>query len=107
MSDHRPNASDPLVERALALRADVENFQGRWAPMTEGEACLSFSWEELERALVDLAPSDLQAELVHRLVSRTRTYAELKPGEMVLREVISVAALVLDESSLEVRAATP
>jgi len=108
MSDGKPStSSDPLLARALQLREDVEHFHGRWEPMTEGEACLSFTWEELERQLVDLAPSDLQAELVRRLVARTKTYAELKPAEMVLREVISITALVLDESGLEVRAATP
>lgn len=108
MSDGKPStSSDPLLARALELREDVKRFKDRWETMAEGEACLSFSWEELERQLVDLAPSDLQAELVRRLVARTKTYAELKPAEMVLREVMSITALVLDESSLEVRAATP
>lgn len=108
MSDGKPStSSDPLLARAIQLREDVERFQGRWETMAEGEACLSFTWEELERQLVDLAPSDLQAELVRRLVARTKTYAELKPAEMVLREVISITALVLDESSLEVRASPP
>jgi len=103
---HPPTPQDPLVARALELRADLERFQGRWGA-SEGEACLSFSWEELERQLVDLAPSDLQAELVHRLVARTKAFAELKPAEMVLREIISIAALILEESSLEVRAVAP
>jgi hypothetical protein len=108
MTDGRPpTPPDPLLAHALELRAAVERFQGRFGTARPGEPCLSFSWEELERQLVDLAPSDLQAELVHRLVARTRTYAELKPAEMVLREIISIAALILDESSLEVRATAP
>jgi len=105
MTDDRSDeAADALVARALELRAAVEHFSGRWAPLAESEPCLSFTWEELERQLVELAPTDLQAELVHRLVARTKVYAGLKPPEMVLREVLSIAALVLDESSLEVRA---
>lgn len=105
--DQPPTSSDPLVERARELRADVEQFRGRWTPLGEGEPCLTFTWEALERQLVDLAPSDLQAELVHRLIARTRAYAELKPSEMVLREVLCVAALVLDDNSLELGGRAP
>jgi hypothetical protein len=98
--------SDPsLVSRALRIRAEVERFNGRWAPLPEASQPITFRWEELERQLVDLAPSDLQAELVHRLVERAKLLAELKPAEMVLREILCIAALVLDESGSA--AATP
>jgi hypothetical protein len=100
--DFPPFPSDPaLVSRALQIRAEVEQFKGRWAPLPDRGRQMSFTWEELERQLVDLAPSELQAELVRRLVERTRLFAELKPQEMVLREVLCVAALVLDESGPE------
>ncbi|CAN7467547.1 hypothetical protein LJR219_003125 [Phenylobacterium sp. LjRoot219] len=99
--DQNPQPQNPLVARALALRADVERFEGRWRPMADAERCLAFSWEELERQLVELAPSDLQAELVHRLLARTKVYAQLKPPEMVLREILCVAALVLEDSNLD------
>ena len=99
MSDNPRFPSTPdLVERALQIRAEVERFQDRWSPLPSRSPRLGFSWEELERQLVDLAPSELQAELVHRLVERTRLFADLKPGEMVLREILCVAALILDES---------
>jgi hypothetical protein len=90
-----------LVSRAMQIRAEVEQFQGRWSPLPEDDRRLAFSWPELERQLVDLAPSDLQAELVRNLIERTRLYAELKPPEMVLREILCVAALVLGESDPE------
>ena len=99
--DQDPRPQNPLVARALALRADVERFESRWRPMGDVERCLAFSWEELERQLVELAPSDLQAELVHRLLARTKAYAELKPPEMVLREILCVAALVLEDGGLD------
>jgi len=105
--DRSAPASDPLFARALELRAEVERFTDRWSPLAETESCLTFSWEALERQLVELAPTDLQAELVHRLVERTKVYAGLKPAEMVLREVLCFTALVLDESSLEVRPGHP
>jgi hypothetical protein len=101
-----PKASPDLLARALQIRAEVDRFNGRWSPLSGDEPGLSFRWEELERQLVDLAPSELQAELVHRLVERTRVFAELKPAEMVLREVLCIAALVLDESGPEALAAT-
>lgn len=91
--------SDPsLVTRALQIRAEVERFNGRWGALPDTEPAVSFRWEELERQLVDLAPTELQAELVHRLVERAKQFAVLKPSEMVLREVLCIAALVLDES---------
>lgn len=92
---------NPLMARALELQADVARFEGRWKPLVDVERCLAFSWEELERQLVELAPSDLQAELVHRLLARTKAYAQLKPPEMVLREILCVAALVLEDSAPE------
>lgn len=105
--DERQSASSAsLIARALELRADVERFESRWKPLPAAEACPTFTWEQLERQLVDLAASDLQAELVRRLVGRTRRYAEFKPPEMVLREILCVAALVLDESGLEPPAQT-
>ena len=107
MSSTPPLPSNPgLVSRALQIREEVERFNGRWTPLPASGQRLSFTWEELERQLVDLAPSDLQAELVRRLVERTKLYAELKPGEMVLREILCIAALVLDESEPESGAAT-
>jgi len=90
-------AQDSLVARALELRADVERFEKKWPAMPTEEPGLCLQWSELERQLVDLAPTDLQAELVHRLVARTRSYAALKPSEMVLRELLCIAALVLDD----------
>ena len=102
-----PFSGNPdLVSRALQINAEVERFRERWSPLPASGPCVSFTWEELERQLVDLAPSDLQAELVRRLVERTKLYAELKPGEMVLREILCIAALVLDESEPESGAAT-
>jgi hypothetical protein len=105
MSDIPRIPSDPaLVSRALQIRAEVEQFNHRWTPLPGGSG-LSFTWEELERQLVDLAPTELQAELVHRLVGRARLFSGLKPAEMVLREVLCIAALVLDESGAAPRPA--
>ena len=101
MKQNRPAQSpDPLAAKARELRAETERFERRWTPAGEAEPCLTFSWEDLERQLVDLAPTDLQAELVHKLVARTKVYAQLKPQEMVLREILGIAALVLEDVDL-------
>ena len=98
-------ARDTLIARAMELNDEVDRFNRQWPPMPASGPGLTLQWEELERQLVDLAPSDLQAELVHRLVARTRTYAAFKPSEMVLRELLCIAALVLDSSEEHVGAA--
>jgi hypothetical protein len=95
-----PSSTD-LLSRALQIRAEVERFGRRFAPLPKRTPALSFTWDELERQLVDLAPSDLQAELVRRLIERSRQFAELKPPELVLREVLCIAALVLEEGDLQ------
>jgi hypothetical protein len=86
-----------LLTRALEVRADVEAFNARWPPLASGAVAPSFAWAALERQLVDLAPSDLQAELVRTLLLRVRAYAHVKPPEMVLREILRVAVLVLED----------
>jgi hypothetical protein len=86
-----------LVARAMQVRADVDAFNAQWPPLPASDRAPDFTWEEIERQLVDLAPSDLQAELVHVFLERIRAYAAVKPPEMVLREVLKVAALVLDD----------
>src|SRR6516165_4217173 len=55
-----PFSGNPdLVSRALQINAEVERFRERWSPLPASGPCVSFTWEELERQLVDLAPSDL------------------------------------------------
>jgi hypothetical protein len=94
-----PTAGDlALLAGALEIRAGVERFLRRWEPAEGGEPAPGWTWEALERQLVDLAPRDLQAEMARGLVARIRAHAPLKPAEMVLREVLGVAALILDES---------
>jgi hypothetical protein len=90
-----------LVARAQQMRAQVGAFMARWSPLPNGDVVPAFTWDELERQLVDLAPTELQAELVRRLVMRVKAYARLKPPEMVLRELLLVAAFVLDAAEGE------
>lgn len=81
----------------LHLRCEIEAFNARWKRLPPGERAPEFTWDELERQLVDLAPSERQAELVHTLLAGARRFSGIKPAEMLLREVLCIAALVLEE----------
>ena len=90
------------IQQALQLRAEIENFQSRWPTQEprrlEESPMPTFSWQQLERQLFDLAATPAQAELAEHLVSATRKMARFKPPEMVLREILCLAWALLDES---------
>lgn len=85
-----------LVQKALQIRQAAEVFDRDWPPLLNRPPMPAFAWTELERQLTGLAPADL-APMVRDLVSAVRKEASLKPPEMVLREILVIAATVLDE----------
>jgi hypothetical protein len=99
MGDWQNFDNRETVGRALRLRREIDDFENRW-PMhsVRGETIPTFSWEELERQLVDLAATETQAEMVRHLVSATRKLAPFKPSEMVLREILCMTWVLLDEN---------
>lgn len=58
----------------------------------------AFTWETLERQLTDLSVSPSQRALVQTLVSATRKQAAFKPAEQVLREILCIASVLMDET---------
>jgi hypothetical protein len=72
-------------------------FDRDWPPLLNRPPMPVFAWTELERQLLSLAPVDL-APMVRDLVSAVRKEASPKPPEMVLREILIIAATVLDEA---------
>lgn len=58
----------------------------------------TFTWEALERQLTDLAVTPAQKALVVTLVSATRKQSAFKPSELVLREMLCIAAVLMDET---------
>jgi hypothetical protein len=88
-----------VIGRALRLRREIDDFESRWPThATRGETIPTFSWEQLERQLVDLAATETQAAMARHLVSATRKLAPFKPSEMVLREILCMTWVLLDES---------
>ncbi|MET0294839.1 MAG: hypothetical protein ABW042_07450 [Phenylobacterium sp.] len=90
------------IQQALQLRAEIENFQSRWPTQEprrlEESPMPTFSWQQLERQLFDLAANPAQAALAEHLVSATRKLARFKPPEMVLREILCLTWVLLDEN---------
>lgn len=88
-----------LVQDALLLQREVRGFLDRWRePAEPGDPLPGISWVQLERQLVDLATSPLKKEMASALVSATRKQARFKPAEMVMREILCIAGVLMDES---------
>lgn len=99
MGDWQNFDNRAAIGRALHLRREIDDFETRWPThATRGEAIPSFSWEQLERQLVDLAATETQAVMARHLVSATRKLAPFKPSEMVLREILCMTWVLLDEN---------
>ena len=88
-----------VIGRALRLKREIDAFEARW-PTAErrDEAIPDFTWDQLERQLVDLAATPAQASMASHLVSATRKLAPFKPSEMVLREILCMTWVLLDEN---------
>ena len=99
MGDWQNFDNRAVIGRALRLRREIDEFETRW-PSTAGreENLPTFSWEQLERQLVDLAATPAQTTMARHLVSATQKLAPFKPTEMVLREVLCLTWVLLDEN---------
>ncbi|MDB5477494.1 MAG: hypothetical protein JWP49_3005 [Phenylobacterium sp.] len=99
MGDWQNFDNRAVVGKALRLRREIDDFEARWpASSARGETIPTFSWEQLERQLVDLAATETQAAMARHLVSATRKLAPFKPSEMVLREILCMTWVLLDEN---------
>jgi hypothetical protein len=89
---HQTQTSPRLAPKIVQLRPATA-LRDR-----EAAATLSFTWEALERQLHELALSAPQKALVPTLVSATRKQAPFKPSDLVLREVLCIASVLMDET---------
>src|SRR5215510_5473098 len=88
-----------VIGKALRLRREIDDFEARWPALAKREELLpGFSWTQLERQLVDLSATAAQADMARHLVSATRKLAPFKPPEMVLREILCLTWVLLDEN---------
>ena len=100
MGEWRHNFEDrAVIGRALRLKREIDAFEARWPNKERRDELIpSFSWEQLERQLVDLSATPAQASMARHLVSATRKLAPFKPSEMVLREILCMTWVLLDEN---------
>ena len=99
MSDRQNFENRAVIGRALRLRREIDDFETRWPTSASREEMIpAFSWEQLERQLVDLSATSTQAAMARHLVSATRKLAPFKPSEMVLREILCMTWVLLDEN---------
>ena len=99
MGDWKNFENRAVIGRALSLRREIDDFEAKWPTMGARQETLpSFSWTQLERQLVDLAATPAQADMAKHLVSATQKLAPFKPPEMVLREILCLTWVLLDEN---------
>lgn len=95
-----------LVWKARQIRQAVTAFEQAWPALPPEPPVPVFGWSQLQRQLTDLAPPEL-SPLVADLVSAIRKEAAAKPAEMVLREILTITATVLDDGFREKYAEEP
>lgn len=99
MGDRENFENRAAIGRAVRLAREIDEFRARW-PTTPSDKATppAFTWVQLERQLVDLAATQTQAEMARHLISATRKLAPFKPPEMVLREILCITWVLLDEN---------
>ena len=99
MGDWQNFDNRAVIGKALRLRREIDDFEARWPTTASREETLpTLTWTQLERQLVDLAATPAQAKMAQHLVSGTRKLAAFKPPEMVLREILCMTWVLLDEN---------
>jgi hypothetical protein len=87
------------IQNAMLLRKDIQIFLSRWPSQSNQEDWLpSLSWTQLQRQIEDLATTPSKKAMVASLISATRKQARFKPPEMVMREILCIAAVLMDET---------
>ena len=90
--------SRSAIRNARLLRKDVQAFQSRWpTPPDQNDSLPMINWGQLERQIEDLAVTPAKKEMVAALMSATRKQARFKPAEMVMREILCIAGVLMDE----------
>jgi hypothetical protein len=85
------------IRDARRQLSDQERFQAKFPPLSEPQQSLPrITWDQLERQLIDLSacPSD---EVV-AMLAPLRSAQDGKPAELLLRELLIVISILLDEA---------
>lgn len=75
---------------------DLERFQARFPPLPEPQQSLPrVTWDQLERQLIDL--SSCPSDAVTTLLAPLKAAHALRPPELLLRELLIVVSILLEE----------
>ncbi|MDB5457620.1 MAG: hypothetical protein JWP92_3205 [Caulobacter sp.] len=97
LSDRQKEA----IRQALNTRQEVSLFHQTWPARNAIEAPTpGFTWAQLERQFSSLAATPQSAAMAQDLVRATRKQSRFKPSEMVLREILCIASVLMDETFL-------
>lgn len=84
------------IRGARCQLSDLERFQKKFPPLPEPQASLPrITWDQLERQLIDL--SSCPSDEVAALLSPLKATEAGKPPELLLRELLIVVSILLDE----------
>ena len=97
---HGSSSHREAINQVLMMKRDIRAFRAAYPPCETARGALiqGFTWEALERQLIDLATDGAKAAMAGPLVSATRKQARFKPPELVLREILCLASTLMDES---------
>ncbi len=99
MSAHREIDQKRAVRTAIGDLLERRAFLRDWPRSSTPERPMpTFTWEQLERQLIDLADTPAKQALAPPLVSAMRKHSRWKPPEMVLREILCLAWTLMDEA---------
>ena len=102
-------STQQAVESALTLRRDILEFEERFPPLPSEQTQMPrFTWAELQRQLVDLSQvSSSSAEQVRAAIEPLRLKASSAPPELLLRELLIMASILLEEDQAGDPSAAP
>ncbi|OJU09675.1 MAG: hypothetical protein BGN86_01795 [Caulobacterales bacterium 68-7] len=84
--------------KAQILKRDHESFVVQFPPSNaNGGAFPTFTWRQLERQLIDLASEQHLASFAQTLVKLRSSNPSGLPPELLLREILVLAAIVQEE----------
>lgn len=84
--------------QAQFLKRERESFVIQFPPAkSHGGTFPTFTWKQLERQLVDLASERALANFAQTLVNLRASNPEGMPTELLLREILVLAAIVQEE----------
>ncbi|MGZ6015830.1 MAG: hypothetical protein ACXWKM_08805 [Phenylobacterium sp.] len=99
MGDWQNFDNRAVIGKALRLRREIDDFEAKWpTPEPREETLPTCTWAPLERQRIDRAATPAQASMARHRESGTRKLAPFKPSEMVLREILCMTWVLLDEN---------